>query len=191
MVDYNIAAIPTVYNGRQYRSRLEAKWAAFFELCDWPVEYEPVDLGDWSPDFSIKGAHGPILVEIKPIQSPDKETITKMHQAAMKADFAGEMLLLGVAPFDGYLGWLDDNTGCDDDGHRFVPWFDEAPFAWYAAKPHQIDFCHSLNGFGGRITGLYDGGSWGSARHPGVKSEKDLWAAASNAVQWQAKRSVG
>jgi len=30
-IDYSIAAIPTVYNGIRYRSRLEAKWAAFFE----------------------------------------------------------------------------------------------------------------------------------------------------------------
>ena len=31
--DYQIAAIPTLYRGRQYRSRLEAKWAAFFDLA--------------------------------------------------------------------------------------------------------------------------------------------------------------
>lgn len=29
------AAIPTTYADVQMRSRLEAKWAAFFDLCGW------------------------------------------------------------------------------------------------------------------------------------------------------------
>ena len=36
-MDYTIDSIPTVYKGRNYRSRLEAKWAAFFDLCGWQV----------------------------------------------------------------------------------------------------------------------------------------------------------
>jgi hypothetical protein len=31
-VEYSIPAIPTVYRGQQFRSRLEARWAAFFDL---------------------------------------------------------------------------------------------------------------------------------------------------------------
>jgi len=31
---YTIPAIPTRYNGVNFRSRLEAKWAAFFDLLD-------------------------------------------------------------------------------------------------------------------------------------------------------------
>ena len=37
--------IPTLYNGIQFRSRLEAKWAAFFDLLGWEYEYEPSRLG--------------------------------------------------------------------------------------------------------------------------------------------------
>jgi hypothetical protein len=59
-------AIPTRYNGVKFRSRLEARWAAFFEQCGWPWEYEPFDLEGWIPDFLIKGA-SPCLVEVKPI----------------------------------------------------------------------------------------------------------------------------
>ena len=34
--DYTkIAAIPTTYSGVVFRSRLEARWAAFFDLCGW------------------------------------------------------------------------------------------------------------------------------------------------------------
>jgi len=51
---YNIKAHPTTYNGTQFRSRLEARWAAYFDLAGWDWEYEPVDLNGWSPDFRVE-----------------------------------------------------------------------------------------------------------------------------------------
>lgn len=63
-----------MYNGVQYRSRLEARWAAFFDLIHWEHEYEPIDLPGWSPDFRVvflcghsecRGSHS-LLVEVKP-----------------------------------------------------------------------------------------------------------------------------
>jgi hypothetical protein len=65
-MEYTIQAKPTKYNGRLYRSRLEARWSAFFDLCKWKHEYEPFDLPGWSPDFLIKDK---TLVEIKPNKS--------------------------------------------------------------------------------------------------------------------------
>lgn len=71
---YNIKAHPTKYNGVQFRSRLEARWAAFFDLAGWDWEYEPIDLVGWSPDFRLtipcphsecNGSHT-LLVEVKP-----------------------------------------------------------------------------------------------------------------------------
>jgi hypothetical protein len=62
------AAIPTVYKGVQFRSRLEARWAAFFDLQDIQWEYEPVELAGYIPDFQIKffPAAQPWLFEVKP-----------------------------------------------------------------------------------------------------------------------------
>lgn len=60
----NIAPIPTTYNGVQFRSRLEARWAVFFDLMGWEWEYEPIDLNGWIPDFVIKG-NIDLLVEVK------------------------------------------------------------------------------------------------------------------------------
>lgn len=51
--NYTVKAHPTKYNGVQYRSRLEARWAAFFDLIGWQHEYEPIDLPGWSPDFRV------------------------------------------------------------------------------------------------------------------------------------------
>lgn len=52
-MQYTIKAKETVYAGVVFRSRLEAKWAAMFDLCGWHWQYEPVDLNGWSPDFFI------------------------------------------------------------------------------------------------------------------------------------------
>ena len=62
------AAIPTKYNHVQFRSRLEARWAAFFDLAGWEWHYEPVDMNGWIPDFVLLGKQGnQIYVEVKPI----------------------------------------------------------------------------------------------------------------------------
>ncbi len=36
-----IKAIDTVYNGYKFRSRLEARWAVFFDAAGIKYEYEP------------------------------------------------------------------------------------------------------------------------------------------------------
>jgi hypothetical protein len=48
-----IAAIPTTYAGVRFRSRLEARWAATFDLLGWEWAYEPYDLNGWIPDFVL------------------------------------------------------------------------------------------------------------------------------------------
>jgi hypothetical protein len=74
---YTIKAHPTWYAGVLFRSRLEARWAAFFDLAEWRWEYEPLDLPGWSPDFLVEfrcghsecGPTHTLLVEIKPYLS--------------------------------------------------------------------------------------------------------------------------
>lgn len=59
-MEYLFAAIPTIYKDVQFRSRLEARWAAFFDLLSWKWDYEPCDFKGWIPDFGLRprGAGG-------------------------------------------------------------------------------------------------------------------------------------
>jgi hypothetical protein len=82
--------IPTSYRVRRYRSRLEARWASFFDLIRWPYEYEPFDLDGWIPDFIILG-EVPFLVEIKPVNVLDKDAVAKIEQS--NCDY--QVLMLG------------------------------------------------------------------------------------------------
>lgn len=65
-------ARPTTYRGILMRSRLEAQWAARFDVLCWDWEYEPRCFADatgqYLPDFRIacKAGAPPIYVEIKP-----------------------------------------------------------------------------------------------------------------------------
>ena len=74
--NYKFKAHPTEYNGVEYRSRLEATWACFFDCYEWKHKYEPYDLQGWTPDFElilpcckkVCGSHT-ILIEVKPYRS--------------------------------------------------------------------------------------------------------------------------
>jgi hypothetical protein len=95
---YNIPAKPTYYNNIQFRSRLEARWAVFFDLIKWKYTYEPIDLNKWSPDFTIQTTAGKrFLVEVKPELYSDIELRLKIGTAT---DFAKGILIVTEMPFE-------------------------------------------------------------------------------------------
>jgi hypothetical protein len=75
-VIYEIKPIPTYYNHVLYRSRMEARWAAFFDFVRWDFEYEPEPFATWSPDFVIHTLD--TFIEVKPLTMWDS-AITKMQ----------------------------------------------------------------------------------------------------------------
>jgi hypothetical protein len=131
-VKYDIKAKPTIYKGYAFRSRLEAKWARFFDLMKWTWEYEPFDLDGWSPDFVIKGRPHDILVEVKPFMDLDnddaRETISKIRKCLHRTNNR-LAIIVGTGPrfssdfgqhegeywADGRLGWF---VYRDYDMHR-------------------------------------------------------------------------
>jgi len=63
-------AIPTKYNGYMFRSRLEARWAVFFDVMNIQYEYEAegyklAGAGWYLPDFWLPDAD--VHVEIRPL----------------------------------------------------------------------------------------------------------------------------
>lgn len=89
-------AYPTRYKSQIFRSRLEAKWAAFFDLLDWPYAYEPFDLENYIPDFILK-FYKPILVEVKPeILLKD---LWKHSAKIIKSGWDKEILIVGADLF--------------------------------------------------------------------------------------------
>lgn len=73
-MEYTIEAHETWYADVLFRSRLEATWAAFFDLAGWVWEYEPLDLPGWTPDFRLqvacRSSFRVLLIEVKPYYLP-------------------------------------------------------------------------------------------------------------------------
>ena len=80
-------AIETEYNGHRFRSRLEARWAVFFDACGFKYQYEPQGFklknGQYYlPDFRLSGfgsygrIHCPVWAEVKgEMTDEDREKI--------------------------------------------------------------------------------------------------------------------
>jgi hypothetical protein len=135
-----IKSHPTLYAGTLFRSRLEATWAAFFDLSGLPWAYEPIDLEGWVPDFALWLNH-PVYVEVKP--APLSQSLALLDVAVLQSNFGGFdkarahqgdvcVLLLGMRPNDDadYFGigtLLDlppaDRSPIDRDGLDGMEWY--------------------------------------------------------------------
>lgn len=86
MRQYNIPAIPTAYKGIVFRSRLEARWAIFFDTLKVEYLYEPqpfiTRLGGYLPDFYLPKTKW--LVEIKP-SAPTNEELVKVRDVSRQS----------------------------------------------------------------------------------------------------------
>lgn len=105
-MEYLIDAKPTVYSGVQFRSRLEARWAAFYDSFGLKWIYEPIDFGGWSPDFLLHNGKYKDFVEVKPITEIDIPTSNKM----IRHCGGSGMLLCGLTPDYCWLntkGWWE------------------------------------------------------------------------------------
>ena len=114
-----IKAVPTEYKGYRFRSRLEARWAVFFDACGVEWEYEPegYDLGNglyYLPDFLLHGvqgrAAGDLYVEVKgKMAADDAIKISRFYESGLSDPDAFEksdtaVLVVGRIP-DGETAW--------------------------------------------------------------------------------------
>ena len=93
-------AKPILYEGINFRSKLEARWYIFMKKLGWNIIYEPEieGINGWIPDFLIIGKKK-ILVDVKPI---DKYEEWEDHPDRPKIENSGvvnlnyEILILGT-----------------------------------------------------------------------------------------------
>jgi hypothetical protein len=168
----SVTAIPTVLDGRRYRSRLEARWAAVFDRLGWPYEYEPVDLEGYIPDF-VLGFYRPLLVEVKPILV--FEDFLGHIGKIERAGWDGEALLVGARLFEGsVLGMLGERLDGD--------WEWDAAMAMRCRQCGRPSLYHRSVGWQCRVEGCYVGN--GHVAEPG-EVFADAWLEAGNVVQWR------
>ncbi len=173
MEEHNIKAIPTMYNEVQFRSRLEATWAAFFDLCEWEWDYEPIDLNGWIPDFILHG-NDDVYIEVKPYKEAEEwnDVIDKIFNTGIEE----QILLLGVSPFyfdDTYelsIGW----TILDP-----LDYLSSAIF-FYIKDIRKYDFSESSTFYDDRTGIMYNCNCFYHNSDP-----MPLWKKAKNITQWK------
>lgn len=115
----NIKPIETVYKGYRFRSRLEARWAVFFEVCGahYRYENEGFQLTDGSyylPDFEVECLDEPGLwwfIECKGHNDPEGIRKAQLLDNNPPDNFLGVMILTEPPdPTDAYLYWPIDFT---------------------------------------------------------------------------------
>ena len=164
-----LKAIPTKYAGHTFRSRLEARWALFFDFLHLSWEYEPEGyfLGEspeydpklcYLPDFLVKTKQGQDMwVEIKP------KNITQDSKFSKFAELLGystRSILLSGQPID----VLETHRMCPRCGFflsldKYEQSYDEACYCHH---------CDAETPSGGGHDLRYDGVlSWGYRPHKG------------------------
>lgn len=107
-----IKAIETVYKGYRFRSRLEARWAVFFDTLGvkWEYEKEGYDLGRagrYLPDFWLPEINGGCWVEIKGV----RPTVEEAGKAQGLARLTGHDAFIFFGPCT-----FEEQSGKDDRG---------------------------------------------------------------------------
>ena len=141
---YKIKSHPTKYAGTVFRSRLEARWAAFFDLAGWAWEYEPIDLVGWTPDFRVvfpcrhtqcNGEHS-LLVEVKPYYTIEEFKDHPCVRYSLGEDEKGNNIpacssaAFGVNPSVSYFDMAHgDGVGV----YNIHFWVKEADYLWAQA----------------------------------------------------------
>jgi hypothetical protein len=200
-------AYPTIYKGIEYRSRLEARWAAFFTEIGWRKTYEPFDGDGYIPDFLIEGAC-PLLVEIKPatLLADYYEAAPKIERG-LRGHWQRDVLILGVNPLP---GGLDGTAAADSELHPpagvlgefrddwATGWNDSEEFGtksrwswdtgvWFTCKEcGGVCVYQQIQSWKGRPCGHYDGDHL--LGHICTSLLDQHWARACNDVKWHGKK---
>lgn len=125
-----IKPIETAHSGYRFRSRLEARWATFFETLEEPYEYEKegFDLGKhgwYLPDFWLPKSR--LWVEIKPeIPHPSSDEFRK---ASALSEYQWPVCIVSLPPGEEHILLFAHDINASGAIEDVAAWF-------YSAK-HQ------------------------------------------------------
>lgn len=196
------SGIPTIYRDTRFRSRLEARWAALFDLLGWPWVYEPIDAEGYIPDFLIQGER-PFFIEVGPCitRADYLDKSTKPDLAI--ADLRQDVLVVGASPLPKFTrGWhLTPEAGLlgefwehetHDPDWCLTDCKGRTAFAWGNAiwtsciECKQVGVAHESHSFVVRPCRHYPGGHIDNL----TVNMTTLWDRAGNIVQWRGYRST-
>lgn len=196
------AGKPTAYKGITFRSRLEARWAAMFDLLGWAWEYEPECDGAYIPDFLLHGHGedgGKVYVEVKPeaIYQAERSKIIRKARAAL-GPFCDILVVVDglyqdPAIGDACIGYMPPADSVDERVYRANDPYTQVDMEGSDEQACLIkviglpgspyDFRHEWGFWKGRLSGFY-GGNAGFMDVP-MKDALAMWSRAGNAIQWK------
>lgn len=182
----SVRSIPTTYRSTRFRSRLEARWACFFDLIGWRWTYEPFDAGGYIPDFLIHGDR-PFVVEVKPAANYKEleQHLDKVAKAQREALVVGVSPVIadGPYPLDWPLAGIALQNYADTGPPELIP----ANALWHrCGQCEQIAIHHEMGGFYGYPCDHYEGDHY--LHHISDQPAETLleaWASCTNATQWR------
>jgi len=132
--------MPTWHGGIQFRSRLEARHALFFDELHLKWEYETQGFASdgqpYLPDFAVFAATGTIWIEIKPSWDADPDGIEKFRRFAIQRPMPSRAALL-VGPPSATATALVIGGSIDADDPALGPWEDDSQtWRWCPAGQH-------------------------------------------------------
>lgn len=144
---FNAKPIETIYNGHRFRSRLEARWAVFFDACGIDYEYEPEgfqfeDGTKYLPDFLIYVRHRgddeyePVYVEVKGVMMPSDLHKIDLMSKCYPVYVVGAFPPTWEPDDSGEWGWFDiyySFAYMDDD--CYPAWFSRYNGEWWLCGP--------------------------------------------------------
>lgn len=173
-------AIPTRYAGVRFRSRLEARFAAFFDLVGWQWSYEAVDLRGYIPDFIVGlNTDHRLLIECKPGLGDREHANAKILRSGWRSaaivvisDFLVDDPPAAVNP-----GWCARTNALVD----FV----------YCTACKGLSVCVPRRGDDNEVCMRCGSEHTCEALAPGAPGVIALWRKAQNEVQWHAHGMAG
>lgn len=151
----DIKPIETIYNGYRFRSRLEARWAVFFDAIGARYEYEPQgfefdDGTRYLPDFYLPDCDR--WIEVKGVMTDTDKHKIEMFRNYLEAHGKTVLVVVGAIPPEtndllDYFYSTYPKADCFDVGFDFpyIP----------CVCPHCGRFGFEFDGRGGRICDHY------------------------------------